>query len=92
MPTVLKVNECLMQVSRIITPVVSTVIGKYGQDNYGLSALSKPIPVLEGIKDYVRLEKGEVERKLLITRMLREKNRIYDALRGGVEMIDRTLA
>ncbi len=92
MPTVLKVNECLMQVSRIITPMVSTVKGKYGQDNYGLSALSMPIPVLEDVKEYLRMEKGGADRKLVITRLLREKNRIYDALRGGVELIDRTLA
>jgi len=91
MATVLKVNECLMQLSRVLTPMTSTVKGKYGQDSYGLSSLVKPIPVLEGVKDYLRLERGSADRKLLMTRLLREKNRISDALREGVEMIDRTL-
>jgi hypothetical protein len=91
MKSILKVNDCLMQISRILTPVVSTVKGKYGQDTYGLSALNKPIPVLEPVKDYVRLAPGSEERKLLLTRLMRERNKVYDALRGVVELIDRTL-
>ncbi len=89
--TILKVNECLMQISRILTPVVSTVKGKYGQDTYGLSALSKPIPVLEAVRDYMNYSAGSAERKLLMTRMMREKNKVYDALYGVVSLIDRTL-
>jgi hypothetical protein len=89
--TILKVNECLMQVSRILTPVVSTVKGKYGQDTYGLSALSKPIPVLEAVKDFMALPAGSDERKLLMTRVMRERNKVYDALHGVVGLIDRTL-
>jgi len=91
MKTILKVNECLMQVSRILTPVVSTVKGKYGQDTYGLSALSKPIPVLEAVRDYMNYPSGSAERKLLMTRLMRERNRIYDVLCGVVHLIDRTL-
>jgi hypothetical protein len=92
MKTILKVNECLMQISRILTPVVSTVKGKYGQDTYGLSALSKPIPVLEAVRDYMNYPAGSAERKLLMTRLMRERNKIYDALCGVVGLIDRTLA
>ena len=91
MKTILEVNECLMQTSRILTPVVSTVKGKYGQDTYGLSALSKPIPVLESVKDYVNYPAGSAQRKLLMTRLMRERNKVFDALRGVVELIDRTL-
>jgi hypothetical protein len=80
-----------MQVSRILTPVVSTVKGKYGQDTYGLSALHTPIPVLEPVKDYVRYPAGSAERKLLMTRLMRERNKVFDALRGVVELIDRTV-
>jgi hypothetical protein len=92
MKTILKVNECLMQISRILTPVVSTVKGKYGQDTYGLSALSKPIPALEAVREYMNHPAGSVERKLLMTRLLREKNKVYDALYGVVELMDRALA
>lgn len=91
MPGILKVNECLMQISRVLTPVLSTVKGKYGQDTYGLSVLNKPIPVLETVKDYTRLPSGSDERKLLMTRMMRERNKVYDALYRVVEMIDQTL-
>ena len=91
MKSILKVNDCLMGISRILTPLVSTVKGKYGQDTYGLSALNKPIPVLESVRDYVRLAPGGEGRKLLLTRLMREKNKVYDALRGVVELIDRTL-
>jgi hypothetical protein len=91
MKTILKVNECLMQISRILTPVVSTVKGKYGQDTYGLSALSKPIPVLEAVKDYMTLPAGSADRKLLMTRLMRERNKVYDALSGVVNLIDGTL-
>jgi hypothetical protein len=90
MKAILKVNECLIQISRVLTPVVSTVKGKYGQDTYGLSALSKPIPVLEAVKDYVHYPAGSAERKLLMTRLMRGKNKVYDALRGVVDLIDRT--
>jgi hypothetical protein len=91
MKAILKVNECLMQTSRILTPVVSTVKGKYGQDTYGLSALSKPIPVLESVKDYMSYPAGSAQRKLLMTRLMRERNKVFDALRGVVELMDRTL-
>jgi Iap family predicted aminopeptidase len=91
MKILLKVNECLMQISRILTPVVSTVKGKYGQDTYGLSALGKPIPVLESVKDCVNYPAGSAQRKLLMTRLMRERNKVFDALRGVVELIDRTL-
>jgi hypothetical protein len=91
MKAISEVNDCLMQISRILTPVVSTVKGKYGQDTYGLSALSKPIPVLESVKDYLNFPADSAERKLLMTRLTREKNKIFDALRGVVELIDRTL-
>ncbi len=91
MKSISKLNDCLMQVSRILTPVVSTVKGKYGQDTYGLSALSKPVPVLESVKDYVGMAPGSAERKLLMTRLMRERNKVFDALRGVVELIDRTL-
>ena len=84
-------NECLMQISRILTPVVSTVKGKYGQDSYGLSALSKPMPALEGVNDLAKLPEGSAESKLLMTRLVRERNKVADALRGVVELIDRTL-
>ena len=92
MKAISEVNDCLMQISRILTPVVSTVKGKYGQDTYGLSALSKPIPVLESVKDYLNFPADSAERKLLMTRLTRERNKIFDALRGVVELIDRTLA
>jgi len=92
MKDILKANECLMQVSRILTPVVSHLKGNYGQDTYGLSALSNPIPVLEGVRDYVGFARGSEEHKLLMTRLMREKKRVYDALRDAVERIDRTLA
>ncbi len=91
MKSLLKMNECLMQISRILTPVVSTVKGKYGQDTYGLSALGKPIPVLEAVREYMNYPPGNAERMLLKTRLMRERNKIYDALRGVVELIDRTL-
>ncbi len=86
-----EVNECLMRISRILTPVVSTVKGKYGQDTYGLSALSKPLPALEPVRDFAKSAPESAERKLLYTRLMRERNKVYDALRGAVERIDRTL-
>jgi len=91
MKDVSKVNECLMQISRILTPVVSTVKGRYGQDTYGLSALNQPIPVLEVVKDYLSFSPGSPERKLLMTRLMRERNKVYDALYGVVQLIDQTL-
>lgn len=92
MKSILKINECLMQTSRILTPVVSTVRGKYGQDTYGLSALNKPIPVLAGVKDYLCLPPDSAGRKLLMTRLMRERNKVYDALYAAVQLIEHTLS
>ncbi len=91
MRAISKANDCLMQISRILTPVVSTVRGKYGQDTYGLSALSQPIPTLESVKDFLKFPAESAERKLIMTRLVRERNKVFDALRGVVELIDRTL-
>jgi hypothetical protein len=54
--------------------------------------LSNPIPVLEGVRDYAGFARGSEEHKLLMTRLMREKKRVCDALRDAVERIDRTLA
>jgi len=86
-----KINDCLMKISRILTPVVNTVKGKYGQDTYGLSSLTKPIPILESVKDFLSFPDGSDERKLIKTRLIREKNKVYDALFSVIEQIDTIL-
>ncbi|MFQ6014819.1 MAG: M28 family peptidase [Anaerolineae bacterium] len=85
------VNECLMRLSRILTPVSTTVVGKYGQDSYGLTAMTKPIPGLYEAGELGTLDSAEEAHKLLLTKLVRERNKVSDALSEARWHIDNLL-
>ena len=84
------INDCLMKLSRILLPVLNTIAGKYGQDSYGLSSLSFPIPALYQLERFSNLRPDDTDYKLLQTKLLRERNRIADALREAIWLIKTT--
>jgi hypothetical protein len=85
------VNQCLMKLSRILTPVSSTVAGKYGQDSYGLTALTQPLPGLYETGTLATLAPEGEPHKLLLTRLIRERNKVADALSDARWLIENLL-
>ncbi|MCL6449851.1 MAG: M28 family peptidase [Acetobacteraceae bacterium] len=86
-----EVNRCLMRLSRVLGHATYTVAGRYGQDSYGLSVLSRPIPGLAAAPAMASMKRGTDAAETLLTDLLRQRNRIADALRDAVEAADRCL-
>jgi len=73
-----EINACLMALSRILMPVLSSKAGKYGQDPMGTRF--KPFPVLQPLGMLVSLHRESDAYKALHTSLLRGCNSLSDAL------------
>lgn len=73
-------NEYVKGVSRCLTNVTLTYAGKYAQDSYGYGKLSYPIPLLADLERLEQLRPDCLEYGLIQTQLVRNKNRINDAL------------
>jgi len=72
-----QVNDLLMKASHVITPVLYTVSGRYDQD----PAWDQPLlPGLNAIKEIHQLNPESNEYKFLSAWLIRERNRVCDAL------------
>lgn len=82
-----RINQTLMRLSRLLIPVLYTLSGPYGQDAARGSAQ------LPGLQDSSRLsEEDDDKRGFLVTRLIRERNRLADAVRSALEEMDRVLS
>lgn len=75
-----KLNETLLRLSRCITNAFYTNAEKYDQDSYGRTILSKPLPLLYPTIELSKLEPSGLDYKLLYTKLLRNRNRVADAV------------
>ncbi len=82
-------NACLKRLSRLLVPLASTAKGTYGHDPYGYTPQGSMIPALYDVPRLPKLE-GEA-RWLLETKLVRERNRVADALDDARGLIDVTL-
>lgn len=82
-----KVNHTLMRLSRILTPAFATAGGRYAQDRYGLVALNAPVPSLYEVERFAGAPADSEIRHLLFTELIRERNKLSDALRRATETI-----
>ena len=73
-------NTFLLQVARQTTNVFQTYADKYQQDSYGFSKLSKPIPLLADLERLPGLDPNSMEYGMIHTQLVKNKNRINDAL------------
>jgi hypothetical protein len=89
--TIGAINAAMMDLSRTLTHALATVTGRYDQDSYGLSALEKALPGLHDAEVLATLEADSDEYRLLWTRAIRQRNRVADALRDSIAIIDRAL-
>jgi Peptidase family M28/PA domain len=80
-------NAAQMRLSRVLTPVTSTVAGRWAQDTYGLSDLATYLPGLRAAEELPRL-RGRDEYHLVLTRLLRERNRVRDAVYEACRLIE----
>lgn len=73
-------NDFMKMVARQLTNVTMTCSDKYSQDSYGHSNLSYPVPLFADCVRMVKLERDSLEYGLINTQMVKNKNRINDAL------------
>lgn len=84
-----EINSCLMKLSRMLMPVLSSKAGKYGQDPFG-SRLGL-LPTLQPLKRLSLLDADSEECRALLTSLLRERNKLSDALNSASCILDNTL-
>ncbi len=73
-------NQFVMNVCRNMMNVYMTYTDKFGQDSYGYSKLSAPIPLLADLKRLEESEVGTLEYGMIHTQLVKNKNRIIDGL------------
>lgn len=72
-----RINACLLQLSRCLIPVSYTVAGPFGQDP---ALPAPPLPGLAALMDPSGLAETNTDSGFLRVRLLRERNRIEQAL------------
>jgi hypothetical protein len=84
-----RLNAGLMALSRVVNPVLYTEAGDFGQD----PALQLPmLPGLRRAVELPELDPSGDEYRFLMTRLIRERNRVNDCLRRAVAEAERLLA
>jgi len=76
-------NRVYLKLCRLLTNAFYTYTDRFDQDSYGLSILSKPIPVLYRMVDLVKMDPASLDFKLLRTELIRARNRVWDAVNGA---------
>lgn len=79
-------NDFVKSVSRNITHITMTYADKYSQDSYGYTKLSYPIPLFADLERLDGLAPDSLEYGLLLTQLVKNKNRINDALYQIIQM------
>jgi hypothetical protein len=85
-------NDGLLRLARILNAPTSTVSGRWDQDMYGLSALRTVFPSLYPIEQLARVPATDNGRRLLLTRLVRNRNWIADCIGDAIAVAERTLA
>jgi Peptidase family M28 len=85
-----RLNRSMKRLGRMLIPLESTAVGTYGHDPYGLTSQTTMIPCLYDVPRLDALPEGE-ERWMLETKLVRQRNRIADALVDARGLIEETL-
>jgi hypothetical protein len=86
-----QLNRCMQKISHLLVPLQSTAVGTYGQDSYGFTPQTTMLPCLFDVPQLKDLPDGEA-RWMLETQLVRQRNRVTDALADATALIDDTLA
>ncbi len=84
-----KINRSLMELSRVLLPVFSTKAGKYGQDLW--RTRFKPVSALQRLEELNSLKSEIEEYKAFRTFLLRERNKVSDALDLANRLLEDTI-
>ncbi len=84
-------NRAMKRVSRLVVPLMSSAIGKYGHDPYGYTPQTTMIPALYDLAQLGKAPEGE-ERWMLETKAVRDRNRVADMLVDAADIIEDSLA
>ena len=79
-------NAQLVRLAAILNPLLTSVVGRYGQDTYGLTALRRWIPSLAHVAELKPLEPGSGDHMLWWGKLVRERNRVADSIQSAVEI------
>jgi hypothetical protein len=82
-----RLNRLLMSLSRTLLPAFETAGGRYEQDRCVLEALGSAIPALHGLHLLAETPPDDELSHLLYTDLLRQRNRLSDALRSSTSRI-----
>lgn len=85
-------NACIKRLSRLLVPMASTAKGIYGHDTCAFTPQRTVIPCLYELPNLARLPRDSEERWLLERQLVRERNRVTDALDDACATIEQTLA
>ena len=84
-------NRAMKRLSRLLVPLMSSAIGKYGHDPYGFTPQTTMVPALYDVPQLSRLGDGE-QRWMLETRAVRDRNRVADTLADASAIIEDSLS
>ncbi|MGD9923349.1 MAG: M28 family peptidase [Pseudorhodoplanes sp.] len=84
-------DDCFKRLSRKLLPVASTAKGKYGHDSYAYTPQGSVIPGLYDVPKLTSLPRGSEDRVMLETGLVRERNRVSDAIEESRAAIADTL-
>ena len=76
-----------MRLSRTLTNVTASVAGRWAQDTYGLSDLATYLPGLRAAEALPSLRDSD-RYHLVLTRLLRERNRVRDAIWEACRLVE----
>jgi hypothetical protein len=86
------INRTFIIISRALPTILRSEAGRYGQDPYGYSLVGKPIPALYAtLSKIASLSPESEQRYLWETKMLREQNKISDAITNSIDHVEQVL-
>ena len=85
-------NTCIKRLSRVLLPIASTFKGTYGHDRFSFTHQSTVIPCLFDVPKLARMASSNPERWQLETQLVRERNRVSDALVDARLLVEDSLA
>jgi hypothetical protein len=84
-------NHAMIQLSRSLVPIASTVVGPYGQDRYGHAWQTQMIPSLAPFPTVAGFDRSSEEFQTWWVAMVRARNRVVDAIDHASGVVDEVL-
>lgn len=86
-----RLNAGLERLGQTLNPVLSSIVDRYGQDTYGLSALRHWVPSLAQADRLQGSDPASGDHMLCWGKLVRERNRVTDALLSERETVEEVL-